>query len=249
MRTISPPINAVNDLFDFVASWHDLPEDVERVAIPQFLPKPLCDLHARFGLAAAKEISFERNFETGYTATGLFAIQDTLVPISRIEENIHIAPSGPYKGQRMLTFIHEAQWCHYLHVPLYGEEDPPVLVSDFAYVNPNRTFTEIVYQKAADKLSQFLAVHALRDAVLGAPFFWTRIAEAHRSQDYLIEWIPILTDTHYVYPYWPYDFYIDDTEGVLLMRQHNIGFNWIASKSDNIASVVKDPREVDDCRR
>jgi hypothetical protein len=249
MRTISPPVNTVEDLYDFVASWNNLPRDVERVPVPQYLPKPLRDLHIRFGLAATKEIRFERNFETGYAATGLFAIQDSLVPISRIEENTHIAASGPYKGQRMLTFIHEAQGCYYLHVPLDGEEDPPVLVSDFAYVNPNRPFTEIVYEKAADKLSQFLAVHALRETVLGAPFFWTRIAEVHRSQDYLIEWIPILTDTHYVYPYWPYDVYIDETESVLLMRQHNIDFNWIASKTDNIGSIVKDPREVDDCRR
>lgn len=145
----------------------------------------------------------------------------------------------------MLTFVHEAQWCWYLHVPLEGGEDPPVFVSDLAYVNPNRPVTEIVYEKAADKLSQFLAVYVLRETVIGAPFLWTRIAEAHRSHDYLIDWALLLTYTHYVYPYWPCDFYVDQAESALLMRQHNIDFNWIASRTDNVECIVKDLASVD----
>jgi hypothetical protein len=249
MRTVSPPVVAVDELFDFIAAWHDLPADLERVPIPQYLPRALRDLHARFGLAATKEHRFDRNFETGYGAQGIFAVQDMLVPISRLEENIHIAPGGPYKGQRMLTFVHEAQWCHYLHVPLEGGEDPPVFVSDLAYVNPNRPVSEIVYEQAAGKLSEFLAVHVLRETVIGAPYLWMRITEAHRSDDYLIRWTPLLTDTCYVYPYWPCDFYVDETENLLLMRENYTDFNYIASKNGNLEAILRDPKEVDDLRR
>jgi hypothetical protein len=249
MRTVSPPVVAVDELFDFIAAWHDLPADLERVPVPQYLPRALRDLHARFGLAATKEHKFDRNFETGYGAQGIFAVQDMRVPISRLEENIHIAPGGPYKGQRMLTFAHEAQWCHYLHVPLEGGEDPPVFVSDLAYVNPNRPVSEIVYEQAAGKLSEFLAVHVLRETVIGAPFLWMRITEAHRSDDYLIRWTPLLTDTCYVYPYWPCDFYVDETKSVLLMRENYTDFNYIASKNSNLEAILRDPKEADDLRR
>jgi hypothetical protein len=79
---------------------------------------------------------------------GIFVNQDFLVPASYFPGSTFVAKNGDFKGQRLLTFVHENQGCWHLHVPLNADDDPPVLMTeDLKAING--------CQQVADKLSEF----------------------------------------------------------------------------------------------
>jgi hypothetical protein len=244
MRNVHPPVASIDQLTDFLRVWHHIPSSLESVDIPLAVPLPLQILYQNFGLLASRDERFDRDFETGYAAVGIFAVQDMLVPVSRLEENVFTAGPGRYEGQRFLTFIHEAQWCWYLHVPLQSGSDPPVFMTETSYVNQARPRQPEPLVEIAPKLSEFLALHALRETVLGSETGWHRY-RSFSEQDYIPALKPLLIGRSYVDHRWRYDFYIDDTERLLIMAEVNTDITYIAARGLGLANISGDHADFD----
>src|SRR5262245_16235637 len=231
------PVSTVYDVINYVAAWNNVPADVPSVALPPDLPRPLRDLHVKFGLLGTRAIRVQRRRGGDLDwQEGIFVNQDFLVPASYFPKSTFIAKNGDFEGQRLLTFVHENQDCWNLHVPLNADDDPPVLMSEDR---------EAMHgcQRVADKLSEFLAVVVLRETVMGSPFLWSRGGELNLSR-FKLGLKPLLIGASYVYPELRHDFYIDGTGAVLVMHEPNCDNTWIASLSSNLDSIVHDRADV-----
>jgi len=227
------PVSTVYDVIDYVAARNNVPADVPSVALPPDLPRPLRDLHVKFGLLGTRAIRVQRRRGGDLDwQEGIFVNQDFLVPASYFPSSTFVAKNGDFKGQRLLTFVYENQGCWYLHVPLNADDDPPVLMSEDLKAIKG-------CQQVAAKLSEFLAVFVLRETIMGSPFLWARGGELNLS-NFKFQLKPLLTGASYVYRELRHDFYIDETETVLFMHEPNCDNTWIAAQSSNLDSIVND---------
>ena len=226
MVAIIFPVSTVYDVIDYVAARNNLPAHVPSVALPPDLPRPLRDLHMRFGLLGTRPIRIgDLDWQEG-----IFVNQDFLVPASYFPRSTFVAKNGDFKGQRLLTFVYENQCVWNLHVPLNADDDPPVLMSEDREAMQG-------CQQVADKLSEFLAVFVLRETIMGSPFLWARGGELNLSS-FKFQLKPLLTGASYVYREWKHDFYIDETGTVLFLHEPSWENTWIAALSSNLDSIV-----------
>jgi len=232
MITIAAPVTTVYDVMDYVAARTNVPAKVPSIALPPDLPGPLRDLHLRFGLLGTRAIRIgDLDWQEG-----IFVNQDFLVPASYYPKSTFGAKNGDFKGQRLLTFVHENQDCWNLHVPLNAGDDPPVLMSEDREAMQG-------CQQVADKLSEFLAVFVLRETIMGSPFLWARGGELNTSR-FKLRLKPLLIGASYVHRELRHDFYIDEMGTVLFMHEPNCDNTWISSLSSNLDSIVNDRADV-----
>jgi len=232
MTVLPVPVTTVYDLFDFVAARYGIPSRVPAVPIPFHVPRPLRDLHARFGLLGTKAI------EVGIHdwSEGIFVNQDLLVPASRLVQNTFTVTAGPLKGRKILTFVHENQHVWHLHVPIESGDDPPVLLSE------DREAARGTRQ-VAEKLSEFLAIFVLRETVFHGPFLWARSGQFD-AEIFNFRVLPIATGAYYADSEWGSDFYIAEAGSVLLMYEHSYENTWIANVSGDLDAIVKDRTDI-----
>jgi hypothetical protein len=232
---LQPPICDVRELFEFLASWRDVPGEIRPVALHPSTPPPLRALYQRFGLLAAKEWWVRPNL---CWSEGLFSGQNFLVAPTRLGKEHFEA-----EGRSHWLVVSENQHCWFAWVPVEQTDDPPI-----TYTPAQETPSASVLESTSTPLSRFLAVHVLVETTLASPRLWCIGARPFRAEDFLLPLLPLLVGSSMGLPPLQYDFYVDPGQRILVMNMPGSDFTWVASRDLAIESILVDPGICEDCR-